>query len=134
MIFLFVDSSIVSNWSRASIQDAMIEVVAVTGSLHLAQLKLGLSSCLKVAQGTNIEIKFTKQLPLQVDGEPWIQNPCTISLEPNGQYAMLKRREDQPKSDQVVEVLDWAERTNVISNKQKIGLLKEFSRRLELNQ
>ncbi len=119
------------NWREGSIQDRRIEVVAVTGSLHLAQLKLGLTSCLKVAQGTNVELRILRPLPMQVDGEPWVQNSCTVKLDPCDQAAMLQRRDDQV-TDDVSDVLNWAERNKVISTKQKLALVQEFSRRLEI--
>jgi diacylglycerol kinase (ATP) len=123
-----------NKWKPASIQDGQLEIVAVTGSLHLAQLKLGLTSCVKVAQTSNIEIRLLRPLPLQVDGEPWVQDKCVIRIYCSEKMVMLKRRCEFRSSDEVSDVLNWAERTKVISSKQKLELLSEFSRRAEVDE
>jgi diacylglycerol kinase (ATP) len=123
-----------NKWKPASIQDGKLEIVAVTGSLHLAQLKLGLTSCVKVAQTSSIEIRLLRPLPLQVDGEPWVQDKCVIRIYCSEKMVMLKRRCEFRSSDEVSDVLNWAERTQVISSKQKLALLSEFSRRAEVDE
>ena len=123
-----------SVWTVPSILDKRIEIVAVTGSLQLAQIKLGLTSCTKIGQCENIVIETFQQLPFQVDGEPWVQKPCVIKLCPSttGQVAMLKRQTGDIKDAQdVADVLNWAERTKVINNVQKITILNELTRRKE---
>lgn len=128
------ESGAKTQWKPASIQDGKLEIVAVTGSLHLAQLKLGLTSCVKVAQTPDIEIRLLRALPLQVDGEPWIQDKCAIRIRCSEKMVMLKRRCDYSSTDEVSDVLNWAERTDVISSKQKLALLSEFSRRAEIDE
>jgi len=72
----------------------MLEVVGVTGVLHLGQIQSGLRSAIRIAQvmtssagtgrllrltvgcafqGGHIRIRMNSELPIQVDGEPWIQ-------------------------------------------------------------
>ena len=124
-------------WKSPSIQDKRIEVVAVTGSLHLAQLKLGLTGCTKIAQCENLEIETHRQLPFQVDGEPWVQGRCIIQIKPSdsGQVAVLKRHTSNNGTNQdILDVLNWAERGKVITNSQKTAILGEFSRRMEVRE
>jgi len=81
----------------------MLEVVGVTGVLHLGQIQSGLRSAIRIAQvsffsqffmlskitktllnvntyfqGGHIRIRMNIELPIQVDGEPWIQPPGEI--------------------------------------------------------
>ncbi|CAM9245241.1 unnamed protein product [Ectocarpus fasciculatus] len=121
-------------WTVPSIQDKKIEVVAVTGSLHLAQLKLGLTGCTKLAQCETMEIETFRQLPFQVDGEPWVQSKCVVKLAPSesGPVTVLKRHVNQYGADQdISDVLNWAERGKIITHAQKSIILREFSRRRE---
>lgn len=121
-------------WTMPSIQDKKIEVVAVTGSLHLAQLKLGLTGCTKLAQCETMEIETFRQLPFQVDGEPWVQSKCVVKLAPSesGPVTVLKRHVNQYGADQdISDVLNWAERGKIITHAQKSIILREFSRRRE---
>lgn len=86
----------------------MLEVVGVTGVVHLGQIQSGLRSAMRIAQVKKrrmthdsiwlvfafVEQKFTKcflllqgghikihshsDIPVQVDGEPWIQPPGDV--------------------------------------------------------
>ena len=121
-------------WTSPSIQDKKIEVVAVTGSLHLAQLKLGLTGCTKIAQCETMVIETFRQLPFQVDGEPWVQSKCVAKLIPsdNGPVTVLKRHIKHYGADQdISDVLNWAERGKIITHAQKNIILREYSRRRE---
>ncbi len=80
----------------------MLEVVGVTGVVHLGQIQSGLRSAIRIVQvrsrsgrkvglssipepaplipiqGSHIKIRTNTELPVQVDGEPWIQTPGDI--------------------------------------------------------
>lgn len=56
----------------------MLEVVGVTGVVHLGQIQSGLRSATRIAQGGHIKIRLNTDLPVQVDGEPWIQSPGDV--------------------------------------------------------
>lgn len=62
--------------------DGMLEVVGVTGVVHMGQIQSGMRSALRIAQGGHIRIQILTDLPVQVDGEPWIQ--------PAGQVVVLR--------------------------------------------
>lgn len=78
----------------------MLEVVGVTGVVHLGQIQSGIRTAMRIAQVSSNYIKFQKSfinfltlsslqgghikihlntdMPVQVDGEPWIQSPGDV--------------------------------------------------------
>ncbi|XP_048513108.1 diacylglycerol kinase theta isoform X2 [Athalia rosae] len=72
--------------------DGMLEVVGVTGVVHLAQIQSGLRSATRIAQGGHIKIHLHSELPVQVDGEPWVQSPGDVVVLKSALKAtMLKK-------------------------------------------
>ena len=118
------------SWHSMSMQDGLMEVVALKSPLQFGRVKFGLEKCQKLAQASKFVLKSKRALPLQADGEPWGEAPCTITIEPAGQAFMLKQTTESAESD-VTSVLEWAERNSVINSQQKIVLLHEFSIRSE---
>jgi diacylglycerol kinase (ATP) len=68
-----------------------LEVVAVTGSFQLGKIQVKIDKAMRLAQGNDIKIRFIKKqpLPVQVDGEPWLQDPCEIRIRHIGRARVL---------------------------------------------
>uniref|UniRef100_A0A3B5M7V3 Diacylglycerol kinase n=1 Tax=Xiphophorus couchianus TaxID=32473 RepID=A0A3B5M7V3_9TELE len=67
-------------FSRPRIDDGLLEVVGVTGVVHMGQVQSGLRCGIRIAQGSYIRLIVSKELPVQVDGEPWLQAPGHIII------------------------------------------------------
>ncbi|XWS51203.1 hypothetical protein CRYUN_Cryun12cG0156800 [Craigia yunnanensis] len=121
------------NFDPQSMHDKILEVVSITGAWHLGTLQVGLSRACRLAQGQSIKIQLCAALPVQIDGEPWSQQPCTLSISHHGQAFMLKRTAEEPlghASSIITDVLESAETNLVINASQKRTLLQEMALRL----
>ncbi|CAG9580086.1 unnamed protein product [Danaus chrysippus] len=73
--------------------DGMLEVVGVTGVVHLGQIQSGLRGAMRIAQGGHIKINLKSEIPVQVDGEPWVAAPSEVVVLKSALKAtMLKKR------------------------------------------
>eukprot|EP01060_Flectonema_neradi_P039099 TRINITY_DN847_c8_g1_i1.p1 TRINITY_DN847_c8_g1~~TRINITY_DN847_c8_g1_i1.p1 ORF type:complete len:468 (+),score=74.86 TRINITY_DN847_c8_g1_i1:48-1406(+) len=113
--------------------DALFEVCAVTGVVHLTQIQLGLSSGIRLAQGSRLEMTTTTNLPMQIDGEPWQQPPSVISVTHDTQCKFLCRPSPHTANTihHVQELLLWAEECRHISREQASILMEELQNRQE---
>ncbi|KAL8262725.1 hypothetical protein R6Q59_024074 [Mikania micrantha] len=121
------------NFNPQSMHDGKLEVVSISGTWHLGKLQIGLSRARRLAQGNTIKIQLLAQLPVQIDGEPWMQPPCTLTISHHGQAFMLKRSSEEPLGHAaaiVADVLANAETNHVISASQKRVLLQEMALKL----
>ncbi|KAL8216032.1 hypothetical protein R6Q57_022869 [Mikania cordata] len=121
------------NFGPQSMHDRILEVVSISGTWHLGKLQVGLSRARRLAQGQTIKIQLLAQLPVQIDGEPWMQSPCTLTISHHGQAFMLKRSSEEPIGHAgalVAEVLAHAELNQVINASQKRTLLHEIALKL----
>lgn len=59
---------------------------------HLGKITVGLDKGVKIGQGRDIEITTRQTLPMQIDGEPWRQRPCTLRISRNMQYVLILLR------------------------------------------
>ncbi|KAG7218146.1 hypothetical protein INR49_009047 [Caranx melampygus] len=85
---------------KPSIDDGLLEVVGVTGVVHMGQVQSGLRSGIRIAQGNYIRLTVSKPIPVQVDGEPWIQPPGHIIISAAGPkvHMLRKSKQKQKKS------------------------------------
>ncbi|GMH31554.1 hypothetical protein Nepgr_033398 [Nepenthes gracilis] len=121
------------NFGPQSMHDKVLEVVSISGTWHLGKLQVGLSRARRLAQGKSIKIQLFAGLPIQIDGEPWFQKPCALSVSHYSQAFMLKRVAEAPLGHAaaiISDVLENAESTHVINAAQKRALMQEMALRL----
>ena len=72
--------------------DGLVEVVGVTGIFHMGQILSGIRTAYRLAQGHDIQIYTQTTLPVQMDGEPWIQPPGCITVTRSALHATLLKK------------------------------------------
>ncbi|VFQ76474.1 unnamed protein product [Cuscuta campestris] len=121
------------NFYPQSMHDKILEVVSISGTWHLGKLQVGLSKARRLAQGQTIKIQLFAAFPVQIDGEPWYQPPCTLTITHHGQAFMLKRATEEPLGHAaaiIADVLENAESSQVINASQKRALLQQMALKL----
>jgi len=92
---------------NASPNDGLLEVIAMD-NLELALLQVG-GTGEAICQARAVEITTLKAVPMQVDGEPILVNPCTLNIQFHNKANMLtKKKNSYPYRDPEVE--EWAAR------------------------
>ncbi|KAI1290308.1 Diacylglycerol kinase theta [Halotydeus destructor] len=79
-------------FSKPNHYDGMLEVVGVSGVVHMGQIQSGLRSATRIAQGAHIKIRINTDMPVQVDGEPWIQTPGDVVILKSALKATMLRK------------------------------------------
>lgn len=121
------------DFSLQNMHDKVLEVVSVCGAWHLGKLQVGLSQARRLAQGNTIRIHLSSPFPVQIDGEPFIQQPGSIEITHHGQVFMLRKASEEPTGHAaaiMTEVLVDAECNGVINAAQKKLLLQQMALQL----
>ncbi|KAL6765818.1 diacylglycerol kinase accessory domain-containing protein [Haematococcus lacustris] len=120
---------------RQALADGLIEVVALGGVAHLGRLSLGLARAQRLCQCRSVALTTLTTLPMQVDGEPWLQEPAQLQLQHCSTALMLRRRAGDPAqrvAAVVLEVLEASEAHGHITAAQRAALQREMAAALEL--
>ncbi|KAK9851856.1 hypothetical protein WJX84_011935 [Apatococcus fuscideae] len=113
--------------------DGRLEVVGVYGSWHLGRLQVGLSQAVRLCQCTTASVTLARELPIQVDGEPWMQAPARMDITCRGHAYMLRRIASEPlarMAHAVAEVLEGARAKGLIDSAQHHALTAELAARM----
>uniref|UniRef100_A0A1I7SZW6 Diacylglycerol kinase n=2 Tax=Caenorhabditis tropicalis TaxID=1561998 RepID=A0A1I7SZW6_9PELO len=68
------------NFSKPTHYDGLLEVVGISDVSRLGLIQSKLAAGVRIAQGGSIRITTHEEWPVQVDGEPHIQPPGTITI------------------------------------------------------
>ncbi|EDW58711.1 diacylglycerol kinase epsilon [Drosophila virilis] len=79
-----------------SISDGMMEVFGIVSSFHIAQLQCNISKPVRIGQAKQIRLRVNGTVPMQADGEPWMQAPADIRLQARSQARVLKAEAPTP--------------------------------------
>uniref|UniRef100_A0AC35TTT8 Diacylglycerol kinase n=1 Tax=Rhabditophanes sp. KR3021 TaxID=114890 RepID=A0AC35TTT8_9BILA len=80
------------NFAPKDIGDGLIEVVGFESMFHLAKIKTGVQPPHYIDQGTEIKITTHQKMPMQIDGEAWIQDCCQITISKHNRVPMLMKK------------------------------------------
>ncbi|XP_062069219.1 diacylglycerol kinase theta [Lepus europaeus] len=87
-----------SRFEKPRMDDGLLEVVGVTGVVHMGQVQGGLRSGIRIAQGSYFRVTLLKATPVQVDGEPWVQAPGHMIISAaSPKVHMLRRAKQKPR-------------------------------------
>jgi len=118
-----------------SMDDGLLEVVAVRGVLQLGLAQMSLSHATRLCQCSSLTITAHSRLPIQVDGEPFEiepmfapRRPMCLTVRHHNQSVMLSRS-DVRAEGAALEALDWAMQEKIISVEQRNSILREIARR-----
>ncbi|XP_068736366.1 diacylglycerol kinase theta-like isoform X2 [Montipora capricornis] len=76
-------------YAPASHCDGLVEVLGLQGVMHLGQIQSGIRTGIRLAQGAQINIKLKSEIPVQIDGEPWLQGPGSVIVRPTLTQALM---------------------------------------------
>lgn len=78
------------DFGPALMDDGRLEVMGLAGTFHIGLCNIHVDSALRVGQHGEITVVIKEECAVQVDGEPYLQAPCTVNFSRIGQYPMLR--------------------------------------------
>jgi diacylglycerol kinase (ATP) len=120
--------------AESSMQDGLLDVVALRGIVHLGQLQVGMGQAVQLCQCKQAVVVTSQKLPMHVDGEPWGQKPCEVVISAQKEKACMLRRTVSSGGElaqEFLRLLDWGEARGIMTDAGKHVLLEELSRRVE---
>ncbi|PNJ23643.1 DGKQ isoform 2 [Pongo abelii] len=87
-----------ARFEKPRMDDGLLEVVGVTGVVHMGQVQGGLRSGIRIAQGSYFRVTLLKATPVQVDGEPWVQAPGHMIISAAGPKGAAFSTQKGPKA------------------------------------
>ncbi|XP_075869760.1 diacylglycerol kinase theta isoform X2 [Nelusetta ayraudi] len=88
-------SEVEGRFGKPRMDDGLLEVVGVTGVVHMGQVQSGMRSGIRIAQGNYVRLTLRSAVPVQVDGEPWLQLPGHIIISAAGPKVRMLRKSKQ---------------------------------------
>jgi len=77
------------SYQPQAIDDWLLEVVGVSGVMQIGRIRVKLSRALRLAQGGRVVVRTKVPIHMQVDGEPWLQDPCEAVVTPHREALMV---------------------------------------------
>uniref|UniRef100_A0A7S0RMR8 Diacylglycerol kinase n=1 Tax=Pyramimonas obovata TaxID=1411642 RepID=A0A7S0RMR8_9CHLO len=77
------------NYSYPNFGDGLLEVVGTGGVAEVVAIRNRAAHSHRLAQGGRVELVLHKPTPVQMDGEPWMQEPCTVTMEARGKQPVV---------------------------------------------
>ena len=65
-----------------------------SGTFHLGRIRTGLVHGIRLAQTANVKIVTKREIPVQIDGEPWMTSASVINVTFRNRVPMLKKLEE----------------------------------------
>ena len=78
-----------------SMNDGKIEVIGFKGFFHLAQVQVNLSDGIRLGQAKSVKLTIDEYVPMQADGEAWMNEASVIELQATVPRTMLYNKVDE---------------------------------------
>eukprot|EP00241_Pyramimonas_parkeae_P018854 CAMPEP_0114305566 /NCGR_PEP_ID=MMETSP0059-20121206/16412_1 /TAXON_ID=36894 /ORGANISM="Pyramimonas parkeae, Strain CCMP726" /LENGTH=415 /DNA_ID=CAMNT_0001428787 /DNA_START=366 /DNA_END=1613 /DNA_ORIENTATION=+ len=76
-------------FTTPSMGDGKIEVVGTKDLSDLLAIRYGWKHARRIAQGRRVQLFFNAKVPFQLDGEPTVLEPCTLSVSLKGKVPVV---------------------------------------------
>lgn len=120
--------------TRPSMQDKKLEVVGVHSAAHLGAAQVGLYTAERLAQATSVRIETKVEIPVEVDGEPWVfAKDGEVEIAHKSQAFMLQKSKESNHAV-ATDIVDWALQKGHIDMEQRDIMMTEIAHRVQVHQ